>query len=228
MQSPTLFLLIILWFISLKTKYAGVTSFLVFICMAINCMNIFRIYPFHERIEQFVDTSTIKVGDVISTHQYLLHEKNTLMLRLAYTALTGDLFFHTVLVVNYNNQKYVIHANWHKIEQLRSNLSEIQNVGQQDSMFILLEPLESFLKAEKQQNSIIRITSSGKSIDFSQDTVDVILKRPIGIPTNCCCFVGRYLENYGILKNRSALSDSIYFLPKYFPSQFGNVRYFKL
>jgi hypothetical protein len=196
--------------------------------MAINCVNIFRIYPFREQIEQFVDPSCIKVGDVISTHQYLLHEPNLLLFRLAYTAITGDLFFHTVLVVNYNNQKYVAHANWHKLELLRSNLSEVQNVGQNGSMFILLEPLESFLKAEKAQGSVMRITSTGKNVDFNQDIVNSIVKLPSDIPTNCCCFVARYLENYGIVKNTSFVPDSLYFLPKYFYNKFGNVRYFKL
>jgi hypothetical protein len=148
--------------------------------------------------------------------------------RLLYTTLFGDLFFHTALVVNYDDQRYVFHSipDGADIND-RVSYPGVKIIGQKNNWNFIIEPLDTFLAVENGYNSIIKIASSGILIDYKEEIMNTLLHTDIKV-YNCSYIIGKYLELEGVMKNKSILPDVLYYFPRCFSDSFGNDKYFKL
>mgnify|MGYP007006551261 CR=1 FL=1 len=169
----------------------------------------------------------IKVGDIISTHNYRAQNPYWVLTRLVYTVITGDLFLHTVLVVNYQGKKYVLNSyRESEISLYRKDRGFIP-VIRKNSWMSFLEPLESFIHYTEQEGSVIRVLSTENNIEYSEDICQKIENNSQKL-VHCAYFCGKYLEEIGVMKNKSLLNDSLYYAPINFTFEFPKMKYFRL
>jgi hypothetical protein len=229
MNTATLLVLLLAFCVFVKTRYSKAAAFALFLFFALNLSSMLYIYPRRSNIERY-NIEEIKVGDVISVHKCNEDTVGWISLRLFYSLMTGDSFFHTVLVVDYNGEKYVMNAYGYPLETSRRKSSykdKLVPLIQKGSWVVFLEPLESFIEACSQEVAIIRVLPTNKHIDVSESILRDIESNSDTL-LHCCYFVAKYLEGKQIVSNKTVLPNGILYSPSYLYGELcsGNTKYY--
>jgi len=202
-------------------------AILLFGILIVHSLSITRMY-IPRKLETYKE-GMIHPGHIVSTFPRIDSDFSLYLARQSLTLMNGYSYFHTGIIVNYNNQDYILHYNpGDLLEQrkLGSYNSFIRLVYTRRGWYLYLEPLLSFLEAQKQLDSFLSIVDTGKYLLYDEDTVNNI---QVGNEIqHCCWFVGKYLEQLGLCQNKSLYPDFIYYTPEYYASHFGNFRELKL
>jgi hypothetical protein len=177
---------------------------------------------------QRYSSDKIRVGDVISTHNYL-EGPNWFFIRMVYTILTGDIFFHTVVVVDYQGEKYVLNSYPTSEEEFRKGSrykDRIFPVIHKNGWTSYMEPLDSFIDASQKDDLLIRVVSSGHNIAYSEEACQRIQNNNQSL-LHCCYFTAKYMEEVGIIRNKTFINDALYYTPCNFVNAFGRERYYR-
>jgi hypothetical protein len=175
------------------------------------------------RLEKYRE-GIIKPGNIIATFPRIDSDVCMVLARQAIILLNGHSYFHTGIVVEYNNLPYVLHnIPGDLIEQRKggSYNNSIKHISTLHLWNLYLEPLCSFIEAERKAESFVSIVDTGKYLVYDEQAaknakMDKMFQ-------HCSYFVGKYLEQLGLCQNKSLYQDFIYYTPEYYANHFGNL-----
>ncbi len=225
-----LFLVLLLaWFLLRKTEYGRALLVILFALFVVNSIYIARMY-IPRNIEKYKEGS-IKAGDIVGTFKTITPNPIYVLFRQFILLCGGYHSFHVGVVVEHQNKLYLLHGNptgaLIKSREGISRVEKIKTLRTFKSWDICLEPLESFLSAEKKEGSILSIIPTNRHLVYNDSSVQAITIDD-SILTNCSCLLGKYLEKEGLCENNTFIHDSAHYTPNYFSNRFGNLRELRL
>ena len=230
MDVKTILYIFCIAFVLLNTKYNQIGFLVLFTFFLFNVSSILRVYPFRYKMEKY-SADRIQVGDIICTHLVYARLSPTIIIPKVYTVLTGDIFFHTVLVINHNGEKYVLNPNNNPLPAIRefsSYKDKVEDLMKKNGWYMSIEPLESFIENTRREEGLaIQVVSTKQDISIQPNILEKIKDNPQRL-LHCCYFVSKYLEHLGLIKNDTMLNDAIYYNPSNVTGLFGPPRYFSL
>lgn len=211
-----------LWVLSRWTPYKKLMDVILFSLLLLRSFNIGRMY-LPRAVEPYRE-GMIRPGDIVSTYRLIEPDITTICYRHVIMLLTGHSYFHTGVVVEHENRVYLLHAvPGDMFEQRQGGLYNhfIKTIFTSGNWGLYLEPLDSFIEAERKKCSILGIVSTNKRLTYDEKVAKSIQTTKI---THCASYIGKYLEGIGLSRNSSIYHDVVYYAPDYFCHQFGNFR----
>lgn len=222
MKSGDILFLLLLWVIFSFTPYQKIATYLLFAVLVINSLSILSVYCPNTVKERYTE-GDIKPGHLVSTFCYNVHDTFYILTRQLTMLFTGYTYFHTALAVEYQNSTYMLHAVPGDLLDDRKDCSykeQIIRVLKHNSWSFYLEPLESFIEAERKRNSFLKIIDTGTPLRYNEAFATTPPERKSLL--HCCYFLAKYLEKEGMMYNSSNLDDFLYYTPyqlhKFFPT----------
>lgn len=135
---------------------------------------------------------------------------------------------HVAYAVEYNSKIYVMNTYTNNLYRDREprfkDPSRIILLGENAIGSGRLEPLEEFLNAEVATNSFLRVVKTKKKAPVFNESKMAIMKEISNRKLiHCCMVVGKYLESEGVIQNRSAYADVLYYMPDVLRKILGEV-----
>jgi predicted Zn-dependent protease len=133
---------------------------------------------------------------------------------------------HTVYAVEHNSETYIINTygtdSYKQREKTFSDPSRIIILESNKRVTGWMEPLDEFLNAEQAMKSYVRLVKTEKKAKkFDPNQKSLFHKLANAKLAHCSQAIGKYLESQGILENRSAYSDFLYYIPDVVRKQLG-------
>lgn len=174
---------------------------------------------------------SLRPGDIVGTFHVNTSEISYIVMRQLFLLLGGYHCFHAGVVVRYKNRLYILHGNpkgaligSRKGKPYADQIETMRTFSKWD---ICLEPLECFIAAEKENNSILTVIRTGKDLEYHAESVQSI-QGGDSMLSNCCFLLGKYLDREGVCTNSLYVHDALCYTPTYFLNYFGNLREIQL
>lgn len=133
---------------------------------------------------------------------------------------------HTLYAIEHDSSVYVLNTYTTDIFSKRKhyfkNLDSLILIKETSEVSGRLEPIDEFVRAESVSNSFVRVIKTKKKapkLDLSQKEMLASLSEKRFV--HCAMVVGKYLESQGVIENRSAYSDFLYYMPDVIRNSLG-------